>query len=550
MTRNIRRLFIALSGALVLAGGARAWAGPAQPAASPVSGRDARAPARAFVKLDVRPERGAHGLFVGQAVPVTIRAYFLGGTGVSLNGLPRTTSDAFVLSDLPEKPRQAVIETHGLPYTSVTWTGVLTAVKAGEAKIGIELPVSLTYREAPQPRRAAGPNPAAGDDDDTGDQSSADPFASILKQIPFASDPFFAQMFNGRDPFQGMLDDLTGSVRQRDVTLRDQSGAWRVLDTPPGAPAAFSGAVGQFEVSAALANDTVHVGEPTTLKLTVRGRGSFPRLAVSGLPPSDGLNTYGVTSTFTPGPTPTAGEKVFAQTIAPRRAGPLTVPALAVTYLDPQQRRYVTRRTAPLRITVAPGDSGPDTASRASATGAAAPAEAAAGDSAMSAEAANKTVGAVSATVRSTLTPNFRARWFQWLTVTIALGAVVLALVGRTYRNGALGRFMAARRVGREIARQRRTVDVAAATGDATMLFGAARKAFQARLGAAWGVPSEAIAAADVAHRLGPTGDRIHAVFERADRLTYSGNSSVPSEDLSYWRGLVSDELRALEATT
>ena len=112
------------------------------------------------------------------------------------------------------------------------------------------------------------------------------------------------------------------------------------------------------------------------------------------------------------------------------------------------------------------------------------------------------------------------------------------------------GQFAAVRRVGREVARQRRTIAAAAASGDAAGLFGAARKAFQARLGAAWGVPSEAIAAADVATRLGPPGERIHEVFERADRLSYSGGNSAVHEDLNYWQGLVSDELRTLETTT
>ncbi|HEX3904552.1 MAG TPA: BatD family protein [Polyangia bacterium] len=545
MTTNIRRLSIALASALVLTAGARAWAGPTQAAGALAPSGGGRDPSRAFVKLDVRPEPGAHGLYVGQAVPVIIRAYFLGGMSVSLSGLPRITSDAFVLSNIPDKPRQTPIQVHGLPYTSLTWTGVLTAVKAGDAKLGIELPVSLTYREAPQARHAARPGPS--EDDESADQSAADPFASILKQSPFANDPFFAQMFNGRDPFQGMLDDVAGNVRQRDVTLRDESRPLRVLDPPPGAPAGFTGAVGSFELGVALANDTFRAGEPTTLKLSVRGRGSFARLSVSGLPASDDLNTYGVTSTFTPGPGPTEGEKVFAQTIAPRRAGTLTIPALTVAYLDPHEKRYVTRRTAPLRITVAASGSDLNSSSTASSAGEPAPAEAAAGTLEVTPKAATNVAPDVA---RATLTPDFRAPWFRALAAAIVLTAAAFSFLGRTYRNGALGRFATARRVRREVARQQRAIEAAAAQGDAATLFGAARRAFQARLGAAWGVPSEAIAAADVATRLGAPGERIHEVFERADRLTYSGGHSAASEDLSYWRGLISDELHALETTT
>ena len=345
-----------------------------------------------------------------------------------------------------------------------------------------------------------------------------------------------------------MLDDVAGTVRQREVTLRDQSATLRLLDPPAGAPAGFTGAVGTFNVSAALANDTFRAGEPTTLKVSVRGRGSFSRLSLSGLPSSDELNTYGVTSSFTRGATPTAGEKVFSQTIAPRRAGNLTIPSLTFTYLDPQERRYVTRHTAPMRITVAA--SGADLNAASSAAPSRGEGQRLPGPPPSNAASPDAKSASVPDVVRATLTPNFRTRWFRGLGAAVGLVALALAFVGRTYRNGALGRLVAASRVRREIARQRQNIEVAAANGDAATLFGAARKAFQARLGATWGIPSDAIAAADVATRLGPPGERIHEVFERADRLTYAGGTSAAGEDLNYWRGLVTDELRALETTT
>ena len=353
-------------------------------------------------------------------------------------------------------------------------------------------------------------------------------------------------MFNGRDPFQGLLDDAAGSVRQREVTLRDQSGTLRVLAPPAGAPAGFTGAVGTFEISAALADDTFRAGEPTTLTLSVRGRGSFSRLSVNGLSPSDDLGSYGVRSNFTPGPTPTAGEKVFSQTIAPRRAGTLTIPAVTLTYLDPYERRYVSRQTAPMRITVAASGGDLTAAAPASSMGQAAPAELAAGGAAA---APNPQTAGVPEEVRPTLTPDFRTRWFRWLAAAIALGAVVMTFLGRAYRNGALGRRLAAGRVRRAIARQRQTIGDAAARGDAAALFGAARKALQVRLGASWDVPSDAIDAADVVSRLGPRGDRIRDLFERADRLTYSGGRPDTHDDLKHWQAVVSDELQALEGT-
>ena len=78
---------------------------------------------------------------------------------------------------------------------------------------------------------------------------------------------------------------------------------------------------------------------------------------MSGVAPSADLSTYGVTSTFKPGATALAGEKTFSQTVVPRRAGTFTVPASTLTYFDPNERRYVTRHTAPMTVSVAASDS-------------------------------------------------------------------------------------------------------------------------------------------------------------------------------------------------
>jgi hypothetical protein len=531
-----------------------AWARPSRTGTAKPQNRTVGEPARASLKLELRLDPGARGLYVGQAVPVVIHAYFLGGTGVTVNGLPRMTSDALLLSDLTAEPRQSSVQVHGLPYTALTWTGTLTAVRAGESKTEIELPVALTYREAPRvPSLRALGQAGLSDEDDVdaaGQQDgSGDPFASLLRQSPFASDPFFAQMFNGHAPLSRMFEDLGGAVRRRDVTLRDSSVGTNVMELPLPRPPEFSGAVGAFDISATLSDETFHVGEPTSLNLTVRGKGSFARLAVNGLDPTAELSAYGVTSSLTAGTTPLGGEKVFTQTIAPRRAGALTIPASTLSYFDPRERRYVTRHTTPMRIEVAPTVGGKDLASGASDVGESAPpgTERGAGGQVPAA------VAAVPEIVRATLTPSFRTRWFWMLAAAIALAGTTLSLLGRTYRNGALGRVAAMRRVDRDIARQRRNLDAAVSRGDAVTLFGAGRKALQTRLGAAWGVPAEAIATADVVSRLGAKGERIKRVFDRADRLTYAGEpraTSILPHDLDNWQQLILDELRILEART
>ena len=86
-------------------------------------------------------------------MPVQIKAYFRGGMQATINGLPTLSSDAFTLNSLDDKPVQTQEKIDGQPYAILTWTTALSAVKAGDYSLSLELPVLLTVREkASQPR--------------------------------------------------------------------------------------------------------------------------------------------------------------------------------------------------------------------------------------------------------------------------------------------------------------------------------------------------------------------------------------------------------------
>ena len=350
-------------------------------------------------------------------------------------------------------------------------------------------------------------------------------------------------MFRGRDPFAGMFAEIAGTVRKRDVILHDSLETLHLAPLPANPPPGFTGAVGTFDISAAdLGRRDLRVGEPATLKFTVQGHGSFSRLSMSGVAPRADLNTYGVTSTFNPGSTALTGAKTFAQTMVPRQAGTITVPASTLTYFDPSQRRYVTRHSAPVTVSVAASgnsaDPAPSTVTSEPVVGREAPSS----SSAVSTDIPDIT--------RASLTSPVRARWFWETFVAIGLVAIALSILGQLHRKGFLARAATTRRVRREVAAQRHRMKEAAARGDAATLFVAGRAALQARLGVTWGVPPDAVAAADVASRLGERGERIREVFERADRFTYSRARSAAPDDLNRWQKLISDELGCLEATS
>ena len=67
--------------------------------------------------------------------------------------LPALSSDAFTLNALDDKPAQTQEEIDGQPYVVLTWTTALSAVKAGDYSLSLELPVLLTVREATKTAR-------------------------------------------------------------------------------------------------------------------------------------------------------------------------------------------------------------------------------------------------------------------------------------------------------------------------------------------------------------------------------------------------------------
>ena len=110
-----------------------------------------RQTAHASLRLDIRRTKA----WVGQAVPVTLQAYFRGAEGVTLEGAPQLTSAGIFTSDLAREPLQATEMIGGEPVLVATWTGTVTPSSAAPLVIVAELPVRIRYREA-APRSRAG----------------------------------------------------------------------------------------------------------------------------------------------------------------------------------------------------------------------------------------------------------------------------------------------------------------------------------------------------------------------------------------------------------
>ena len=125
-----------------------------------------------------------------------------------------------------------------------------------------------------------------------------------------------------------------------------------VVDVPAeGRPANYSGAVGNFRVTAQFEPPTAAVNSPVTLRVRFEGNGNaklieLPKL---DLPPSMELYDQKNNAKFAKDG---SSYKEFEVMIIPREPGVFQVPAVATTMFDPQSRKFTPLSSQPLSLTV------------------------------------------------------------------------------------------------------------------------------------------------------------------------------------------------------
>jgi len=247
-------------------------------------------------------------------VPVQVKAYFRAGMSVSLNGLPVLGSDAFTLAKLGERPAQTEEIINGQSFTVLTWDSTLSTVKAGDYPLNLNLPVMVRVKEK---GRRGGRNP--------------------LKDFFGDDSPFGGSMFD---------DSFFDGVTEKPLTLHTH-GATMKIQAPPatGRPSDFSGAVGDFDMTAVPSTTTATAGDPLTLTVKVTGKGNFDRVSVAGLGKAAAWKSYKPSAKFEPTDNAGfAGTKTFEQAVIPVKAGAQEIPALSFSYFDPGIGKYVTKR--------------------------------------------------------------------------------------------------------------------------------------------------------------------------------------------------------------
>lgn len=125
-----------------------------------------------------------------------------------------------------------------------------------------------------------------------------------------------------------------------------------------GRPSDFSGAVGQFEVSASVESQSVPVNQPLSLKLRFEGAGNAKLIDLPAMNLPAGLEQYDTKSEskfFKNG----RSYKEFEVLLIPRQEGEILIPALSISMFDPGTQRYYTKNTQEISLKIVANPNAP-----------------------------------------------------------------------------------------------------------------------------------------------------------------------------------------------
>jgi hypothetical protein len=162
-------------------------------------------------------------------------------------------------------------------------------------------------------------------------------------------DEFFDDPFS--DPFFDSYQNVPVKLETEPVTIN-------VLPLPGNAPEGFTGAVGDFSMTAKLSTDQIKVNDALNLVITIKGTGNLNLLGepeVSFPPDQDVYETVKKLNVSTGG-NRLSGAVSFEYPIVARHAGQYRIAPVSFSWFDPVKKKYITSRTSEFTFTVEKGD--------------------------------------------------------------------------------------------------------------------------------------------------------------------------------------------------
>ena len=169
--------------------------------------------------------------------------------------------------------------------------------------------------------------------------------AQVVVQSRRNADPFFG---SGREVFN-----VPRKVQSQRATVT-------VKALPAGAPASFSGAVGNFTMDAKFPSERIAANSGATVTVKISGTGNLTFVQAPKLPLPTSFEQYNVktTESINTSSTGISGYRQFEYPFIARAEGTYDLDPIEFTFFDPQRMQYVTLKSKPLTLEITPDTRG------------------------------------------------------------------------------------------------------------------------------------------------------------------------------------------------
>jgi len=155
---------------------------------------------------------------------------------------------------------------------------------------------------------------------------------------------------------RSILDDfmMMPDVHETRRTVSSPPVTITVRELPAGAPPSFSGAVGNFTMTATQPETTMYVNSAATYRIRIAGMGNIPLLQGPRveMPASFEMHNVKMTEDTRSSPTGITGSRQFEHPFIARAVGDFTVEPVQFSYFNPQTGEYATLETRRFNLSV------------------------------------------------------------------------------------------------------------------------------------------------------------------------------------------------------
>lgn len=154
------------------------------------------------------------------------------------------------------------------------------------------------------------------------------------------------------DPFFGSGREVYNVPRK----VQSQRAAVTVKPLPTGAPASFSGAVGNFTMDAQFPSERIAANSGATVTVKISGTGNLTFVQAPKLPLPTSFEQYNVktTESINTSSSGISGYRQFEYPFIARAEGTYDLEPVEFTFFDPQRMQYVTLKSKPMTLEITP----------------------------------------------------------------------------------------------------------------------------------------------------------------------------------------------------